>query len=202
MIKYWKKFYNKSKKYICLKLSTINPIMTLVKLLELRSGQLENSFFFSWLVCRLPTFICQCIFLIGMEQSKARFNTERNIANLTFICSFVTWSLSFLSIQFCIVSLCFIVNFTETCKFSLFAICFYSGNKVSSSETFQLLWCLNRSSGPNHYCHSIVLHQFSNKFLSKDSVCDNIIWILRLEQDVCVKHRNSQNNGRSPFSTI
>ena len=144
MIKYWKKFYNKSKKYICLKLSTINPIMTLVKLLELRSGQLENSFFLSWLVCSLPTFICQGIFLIGMEQSKARVNTERNIADLTFICSFMTWSLSFLSTQFCIVSLCFIANFTETCKVSLFAICFYSGNKKSSSETFQLLWCLKQ----------------------------------------------------------
>jgi hypothetical protein len=25
------------------------------------------------------------------------------------------------------------------------------------------------------------------------TVCDNRIWILRLEQDVCIKHRNSQN---------
>jgi hypothetical protein len=35
---------------------------------------------------------------------------------------------------------------------------FFPGNKVSSSETFQLLWCLNMSSGPNHYCYSIALH--------------------------------------------
>jgi hypothetical protein len=33
------------------------------------------------------------------------------------------------------VSICFIANFTEMCKVSLFAICFYSGNKVSSNET-------------------------------------------------------------------